>query len=127
MENIHNDVRVQRFLKKSVLMINKSSHGVTVFIKSRETLSQNNSDTIYLKKILLQFPKNPYPGAQSHTTSVPPLTQGWGTPADFSQNETPHPKNLVVAQTSCKKRHYHIQRKSLKAAIQDKKYLTRCV
>ena len=63
MQNIHNVVRVLRFLKKSVLMINKSSHGVTVFIKSRETLLQNNSDTIYLKKILLQFPKNPYPGA----------------------------------------------------------------
>ena len=44
-------------------MINKSSRGVTVFIKSRETLLQNNSDTIYLKKTLLQFPKNPYPGA----------------------------------------------------------------
>ena len=44
-------------------MINKSSHGVTVFIKSRETLSRNNSDTIYLKKILLQFSENPYPGA----------------------------------------------------------------
>lgn len=49
------------------------------------------------------------------------LAQGWGVPpADFSQNETPQPKYLVVAQTSCEIEIVSYWEPFLKPKIQEK-------